>query len=760
MENKEDIEIDVAKSTETVNQGESESNHAEKVEHSIEESEIENTPSLQDYLNHYFRKMNELLEYLSLPENSGNKHSIVHQALRLDYVNKSMIDDYIKRIDNHEGECDFCMIGLLRFYYLTHDMDSYFHKNANNKIIKCLKNFPYWPTEQQLAKKSSANMDEIVFWSENHLLMTLGTCYLVNQVRVKENEITKSEMDEMIETQLLLKYLTIHCHERFPGMYEVNSHVYFPYSMSGLLNLYDFAEDPRVKEMSENIIDRALPHLLLTTDPITGIANLSASARAFLRTRLRNFDHNVNQLIRLFASDECVHQRLASAITDFITTTSWRPKLSAFEALHFDGFQPPIQCSHKLSDIDIIYGKQTSSTNDESLLDEHTPLYWSAGLITHPQFAAKTRCYQRHRGLKNNKHLWPVSFFFLSDLGFQSSMESYDHFSTGQLYTDIQLAVYKKPHHRLIMSSFHLYNPHHVSFQQLPWMVNFDGIPIWSQSGLGSESIAGFAMTNTHNPAVQQDGDLLLQTYIRPPTLHSMVIKTIFNYKVRFFWPMNYFDEHRVVEYVKPRPNSSGDSWDYNSWATKSNGASNNNEAISDSSQPKRKKKSMTSAATSSLKSVMNFVTTGHTKPRSERKQNTDNSIHPTKDDELLLQSKSKVWCIGRRNDAFIAICCTKPIIYEGKETDDANFQETKQSSKKSIPRLYCHDNYHSWIVLVGTTEDYSSIDDFIHQRVQHIMIEEKYIEFENIYQINVLDITTQKSLVYVCNTENCEKLI
>jgi hypothetical protein len=171
--------------------------------------------------------MAELLQYLSLPEHNKNKHSIVHQAYRLDNVNLNAIDDYIKRIDNREGECDFSMIGLVRFYYLTSDMSGYDQVKANNRIKPCLKSFPYWPTEK-VAKDSSINMDQIVFWSENHLLMTLGTCYLVNQIRVKDGEITKAQLDEMVETQLLFKYLEIHCHEKFPGVYEVKSHVYLP----------------------------------------------------------------------------------------------------------------------------------------------------------------------------------------------------------------------------------------------------------------------------------------------------------------------------------------------------------------------------------------------------------------------------------------------------------------------------------------------------------------------------------------------------
>jgi hypothetical protein len=286
-------------------------------------------------------------------------------------------------------------------------------------------------------------------------------------------------------------------------------------------------------------------------------------------------------------------------------------------------------------------------------------------------------------------------------------------------------------------------------------MINFDGVPIWSQSGLGSESIAGFSMTNTHNPAVQQNGDLLLQTYIRPPILNNMLVKAIFSHKVRFFWPMNYFDEHQFLEYQAPGT----ESLDYNSWAA-ANSENPQSKSNGGSDKSKQKKNaSISSIAKASFKSTLNFIKPSHSKSdrRKKQTQNTD-SMRPTKDEERRLQSESKVWCIGRRNDAFVAVCCTKPIIYEDSETDDANFQETKESPKKSIPRLYCNDAYHSWVVVVGTVEEYATMNDFIHERIRKIVIEEKYED--NLYQMRVLDLVKEKSLFYVYDTVDCEALI
>jgi hypothetical protein len=39
------------------------------------------------------------------------------------------------------------------------------------------------------------------------------------------------------------------------------------------------------------------------------------------------------------------------------------------------------------------------------------------------------------------------------------------------------------------------------------------GVGIWTQSGGGSDSVVGFGMSNTYNPAVSQEGSILVAAY-------------------------------------------------------------------------------------------------------------------------------------------------------------------------------------------------------------------------------------------------------
>lgn len=85
----------------------------------------------------------------------------------------------------------------------------------------------------------------------------------------------------------------------------------------------------------------------------------------------------------------------------------------------------------------------------------------------------------------------------------RTAISSFSHFSLGQSYTDLVMNIYKQPG-GLVLTSFELFNCGICSFQQLPWIANVNGIPVWSQSGGGAESISGFGITNTHNPYIKQ----------------------------------------------------------------------------------------------------------------------------------------------------------------------------------------------------------------------------------------------------------------
>lgn len=88
-------------------------------------------------------------------------------------------------------------------------------------------------------------------------------------------------------------------------------------------------------------------------------------------------------------------------------------------------------------------------------------------------------------------------------------MHQNNHYSKGQNYTKIWLSIYKSPTRKIIMTSFREYNVGLQAYQQMPWMVNFDGIGIWSQSG----QLLGHECINVYGPSIKQYHNILLVVY-------------------------------------------------------------------------------------------------------------------------------------------------------------------------------------------------------------------------------------------------------
>ncbi|RYH10744.1 hypothetical protein EON65_39290 [archaeon] len=477
----------------------------------------------EKYLRDYNANLEALCE-VALRRAKKDKSNFATIVYNSGEVVDTFLDSSLEKVKTCAGESDFAIISLIRLLFLNKSKfsDATIQENidvAQKRVCFTLSKFPFWPACDE---KASQNVNDIVFWSENHLFMTLGSAHLFYQYHLKITGQHPPNYDAFVE-EAFRKYLALHLHPKFGGVYEVNSHVYLPYTMAALLNLIDFAADESVRVQAEALIDLIVHRLMLTTDPLLGVATLSASARAFQRTRLRNHGHNVNQLVNLMLG-RSADPLEASALTDFLVTSSWRPKPEAFQALHFRGFVGQLRTSHDLKDIDDIFGYHVLSPGSADDVDENIPLLWSGGLIVHPLFVTRTRAYQRRKHLTRNTHIWPLAI--LSDSFYERNMTHYGFLSAGQQYTDIKLNAYKQP--GLVLSSFELFNPHMATFQQLPWMANVSGIPVWTQSGAGSESIGKFGILNTHAPAVQQRGNVLVCTYLAPPFTYQGHVRGLF----------------------------------------------------------------------------------------------------------------------------------------------------------------------------------------------------------------------------------------
>ena len=397
---------------------------------------------------------------------------------------------------------------------------------------------------------------------------------------------------------------------------------------------------------------------------------------------------------------KCVDPHPITVLTDFLVTTQWRPSQAGFEALHCDG-SPPTQIrqpyNHTLSTLNEIYDSSGVSRGC-CKTEEVIPLYWSAGLLIHPNFLHQNTCYIYRKGLCCNSQLCFIPFLscvscccHTACCCCRSGAQQLDHLLSGQVYLGITTHFFKRPKHGLILSSFQSFNPHITGYQQIPWFCNLAGIPIWSQSGSGKERVLGINVKvfNTHNPAVQQHNDVILVTYLCPPALKRFPLRNIFHSKTRFYWPLPFFTQHCVQLHA--------------------------------------------TAGDVSLPS--NTVDTSHFLRLTEQDCNS------------LLSENERYWCVASREHVYAAVLCTRPVKIDYTDAPDAAFESHDGAGKVYFPRLVCNEAYHSWVVVVGTKADYPTVEDFIRNKLGILRITEHC--GENLYKIVVDDNDSSFTLHY-----------
>jgi hypothetical protein len=277
----------------------------------------------------------------------------------------------------HAEKSDFKMIVLIRLLYIDGIPD----RDTRHLTYEVFKDFCFWPgsvTEKPRRK----DMENVIFWSENHIFMYLSSAYLYYQ-KVKGTYLERDVVVSEREVQHLRSYLNAHV--RFNGVYEVLSAPYLPWTLCALLNLFDFAQDEDIKEGARRLIDLIVEQFMLAASS-RGFCTLTASARQYKQYRLQNHSHHINKLVRLITGldvdhpppeaedqlvvsphgtfhaagtggddmeerDTAIDESWVSTLGDFLVVSSWRPTPQALEAFHFTGFISARQYSHASHDV-------------------------------------------------------------------------------------------------------------------------------------------------------------------------------------------------------------------------------------------------------------------------------------------------------------------------------------------------------------------------------------------------------------------------
>ncbi len=453
------------------------------------------------------------IQYIEKNKNSVNKYVLPLQYNSEIFV--KAVDEYlIERIAKDGCEDDFVIALFIRILFLAkgkpHQTEV---ENGVKRII--MTGFPFW-----LSKGERHNC----YWSENHLACYLSIWYLwcqYNNIPMDSLESPAAYLDKYLK--LKLKY----------GFFECVSQVYNAYTMSALLNIYDFAIDPKIRSNAATCIQMLTNHFLQVSLPVDG-SIYCAAGRTYQRYKVDCSGKNINKYMWILTGKPTNESDLSPlgsffASSTFIPTIDPNPNptmtsISVGAGLKFDSEFGKAHGVFKMMNI-------WSSGN-----------YFNADYVDETMKTIKTFDLWNHAHFKMDEYKPLFQLVPLSSLG--TVVDNLDAFVEGSDLRNVKYNIYNTGDYCL--TSLENYNRGKMGAQQCPWMANVGGVPVFTQAGKIAASLGATELhetiANTHLPGVYQKRNVALIMY-QP---FDMLKKAFSDLAVYLYWDASRFDETTV----------------------------------------------------------------------------------------------------------------------------------------------------------------------------------------------------------------------
>jgi hypothetical protein len=407
--------------------------------------------------------------------NVTNNSSMIQAKLGLP-VPQSTIDYYLDRMAN-SGEFDFDLIEIVRVFYFTNG-------EYESQLLPGILSGPNWLTPNELKR---------VYWSENHIIMWTSSAYLLEQ---KYGNILIPDAKKLVEHWLDLKINY--------GFYEYFSSVYYPFTLSAVLNLVDFAEDPVIKQKAVLVANRLLKEVLMVSN------NKGVYYQSSGRTEYAPGDINVFQ--SPYRSN--LHN-LIYMLTGFGDTPR-NARAAAFLATSTLNVQEIVESWKSKEDTIYSFGHSlTQGFTINSVLGpvNKTIFQWSSGAYFHPDVATQTFSLLKDYNLWNHKEFDEFKTF--KDVPIQlipAAATVASSISTSSLNTQAKIAIFKNK--TVTLNSNQNYFKGKAGFQQVPWQATAGILPVYTKSGGPTDFIGGQKLTsNSTLPYIEQKSNVALIMY-------------------------------------------------------------------------------------------------------------------------------------------------------------------------------------------------------------------------------------------------------
>jgi len=377
--------------------------------------------------------------YIQRWANTGFEDSLVMQAylgLALDKASLSKVLDNLQT--NHKT--DFGINKLVRILFLTQD------SQAN--ILDALQGIDYWLTKGECKHQ---------YWSENHMILWNSSAWLLH-------ESFGFELSDPMLRERLVHILKMKVKY---GFYEFFSPTYFPYTLAGLLNLADFAQDREIKTLATQAAEKLLVDMMLLVN--NQGAFYPAAARAYFNKYTSAYAQNHAGLIQLLLG--LGHAPSHPTQAGILIATS-----------NFD-MSKVIEAYTKHTDTVYKNGHPLSKNIHQAMTRfDKTLLQWSSGAYFHPDviddtlWMIQTMDLWQHEAFK----IYFVGHLYAPWLAKAIAMQMLS-FTQSSVISEAKIAIYK--HEDVVLSSIQNFWPGSRGYQQWPWVAAVGDVAVWTQSG-------------------------------------------------------------------------------------------------------------------------------------------------------------------------------------------------------------------------------------------------------------------------------------
>ena len=391
-------------------------------------------------------------------------------------VPQSTIDYYLNRMAT-SGEFDFDLIQIVRVFYFSNG-------EYEAQLLPGILAGPNWLSPNELKR---------VYWSENHIIMWTSSAYLLEQ---KYGNVLIPDAKKLVEHWLDLKINY--------GFYEYFSSVYLPFTLSAVLNLVDFSEDPVIQQKAVLVANRLLKEVLMVSND-KGVYYQSSGRTAYAPGEANVFQspygssiHNLIYMLTGFGDTPKTANASAFLATSTLNVKdiveSWKSKQDTIYSF-----------GHTLSE-GFAINSVLSPVNK-------TIFQWSSGAYFHPDVATQTFSLIKDYNLWDHKEFEEFKTF--KNVPVQlipAAAQIASSISTSSVNTKAKIAIFKNK--SVSLNSNQDFYKGKAGFQQVIWQATAGILPVYTKSGGPTDFIGGQQLTsNSTLPYIEQKSNVALIMY-------------------------------------------------------------------------------------------------------------------------------------------------------------------------------------------------------------------------------------------------------